>query len=404
MPTPDRTDPTPAPSATASPAPARTAAMRFIMSTVLIDMVSIGLIVPVLPLLIGNFTTNPTEQALWYGVVAFAYSAANFFGAPILGGLSDRFGRRPVLLLGFCGLALNFFATALATQLWVLIAVRLMGGLMQANAAVANAYVADISAPEERAKRFGMLGAMFGLTAYRIVPLPFAALFICGALFAGIMAVVIELGVYRTLRVRRIPLVNIVISTIAMSILLQNGAHLLWGSEPMAYPKLFTSDFYFLGPVKLAPQLIWIVVLAIGMMLALQLFLRFTRAGLAMQAVAQDAEAAQLMGINLTRATAATYGIAGLLGGAAGVLLGSMFYASFNMGFLPGIKAFVAATLGGLGSIGGAMLGGVVFGLIETVTATSITSAYKDAVGMVLLILILLVLPQGFAGAFRRGR
>lgn len=137
--------------------------MRFIMITVLIDMMSIGVIVPVLPLLIGQFTADPTEQALWYGVVAFAYSAANFFGAPILGAMSDRFGRRPVLLLGFCGLALNFFATALATQLWVLIAVRLLGGLMQANAAVANAYVADISAPEERAKRFGMLGAMFGL-------------------------------------------------------------------------------------------------------------------------------------------------------------------------------------------------------------------------------------------------
>ena len=137
--------------------------MRFIMIAVLIDMMSIGVIVPVLPLLIGQFTADPTEQALWYGVVAFAYSAANFFGAPLLGAMSDRFGRRPVLLLGFCGLALNFFATALATQLWVLIAVRLVGGLMQANAAVANAYVADISAPDERAKRFGMLGAMFGL-------------------------------------------------------------------------------------------------------------------------------------------------------------------------------------------------------------------------------------------------
>ncbi len=137
--------------------------MRFILITVLIDMVSIGLIVPVLPILVGSFTSDPTERALWYGVVAFAFSIANFFGAPILGALSDRYGRRPVLLIGFCGLALNFFATALATQLWVLIAVRLVGGAMQANAAVANAYVADITAPDDRAKRFGQLGAMFGI-------------------------------------------------------------------------------------------------------------------------------------------------------------------------------------------------------------------------------------------------
>jgi DHA1 family tetracycline resistance protein-like MFS transporter len=93
----------------------------------------------------------------------FAFGIANFFGAPLLGALSDHYGRRPVLLLGFCGLALNFFATALSTALWVLIAVRLVGGAMQANAAVANAYVADITPPEQRAKRFGMLGAMFGL-------------------------------------------------------------------------------------------------------------------------------------------------------------------------------------------------------------------------------------------------
>jgi DHA1 family tetracycline resistance protein-like MFS transporter len=137
--------------------------MRFIMITVLIDMVSIGLIVPVLPTLVASFTTDPSQAALWYGVVAFAFSLANFFGAPVLGALSDRYGRRPVLLIGFCGLALNFFATALATELWMLIAVRLVGGAMQANAAVANAYVADISSAEERAKRFGMLGAMFGI-------------------------------------------------------------------------------------------------------------------------------------------------------------------------------------------------------------------------------------------------
>jgi len=133
------------------------------MLTVLIDMVSVGLIIPVLPALVGSFTGSQEDQALWYGAVVFAFGIANFFGSAILGALSDSYGRRPVLLLGFCGLALNFFATALATSLWMLIAVRLVGGAMQANIAVANAYVADISEPEDRARRFGMLGAMFGL-------------------------------------------------------------------------------------------------------------------------------------------------------------------------------------------------------------------------------------------------
>jgi MFS transporter, DHA1 family, tetracycline resistance protein len=143
--------------------PGRSAGIGFIMIVVLIDMISIGLIIPVLPALVGSFTSSPTEQAWWYGAVAVAFGLANFIGAPILGALSDRFGRRPVLLLGFCGLALNFFATALATSLLMLVGVRLIGGAMQANAAVANAYVADITPPELRARRFGMLGAMFGV-------------------------------------------------------------------------------------------------------------------------------------------------------------------------------------------------------------------------------------------------
>lgn len=139
------------------------AAMPFIMITVLIDMISIGLIIPVLPPLVGSFTGSQADQAFWYGAVTFAFGIANFLAAPVLGALSDRYGRRPVLLLGFCGLALNFFATALAPALWMLVAVRLVGGAMQANASVANAYVADITPPEQRARRFGMLGAMFGV-------------------------------------------------------------------------------------------------------------------------------------------------------------------------------------------------------------------------------------------------
>ena len=141
----------------------RAAAMPFIMLTTLIDMVSIGLIIPVLPALVGSFTGSQADQAFWYGVVTFAFGLANFFASPILGALSDGHGRRPVLLLGFCGLALSFFATAMATALWMLIAVRLVSGAMQANMSVSNAYVADITPPEERAKRFGMMGAMFGV-------------------------------------------------------------------------------------------------------------------------------------------------------------------------------------------------------------------------------------------------
>jgi DHA1 family tetracycline resistance protein-like MFS transporter len=141
----------------------REAAMPFIMLAVLIDMAAIGVIVPVLPTLVASFAIDPADQAFWYGVVAAAFGLANFVASPILGALSDRFGRRPVMLLGFMGLGVSFFGTAMTTSLIGLIIARTLGGAMQANVAIANAYVADISAPEERAKRFGFLGAMMGI-------------------------------------------------------------------------------------------------------------------------------------------------------------------------------------------------------------------------------------------------
>ena len=137
--------------------------MPFIMLAVLIDMLAIGVIIPVLPELVGSFGQSQADQAYWYGVAALAFGASNFLASPLLGALSDRYGRRPILLVGFLGLGVSFFGTALSTTLWGLIAVRALGGAMQANAAIANAYVADISEPAQRAKRFGLLGAMMGL-------------------------------------------------------------------------------------------------------------------------------------------------------------------------------------------------------------------------------------------------
>ncbi len=141
----------------------RKAAMGFILVTVLIDMIAIGLMVPVLPHIIGTFTHSNDEQTLAFLVVTVAFGFANFVGSPIMGALSDRFGRRPVLLLGFTGMAISFFVTALANAYWMLVVVRLLSGFLQSNVAVANAYVADITPPQDRAKRFGLVGAMFGI-------------------------------------------------------------------------------------------------------------------------------------------------------------------------------------------------------------------------------------------------
>jgi branched-subunit amino acid ABC-type transport system permease component len=247
-----------------------------------------------------------------------------------------------------------------------------------------------------------MIGGMAGLSASWLHPLPFVVVLIFGMLGGALVAVVVEFCVYRVLRRFRVPIVNVVIATLGVSILLQNGARLTWGSEPLPYPDLFPAGGVMMGGIVLSPQLLWIVGLGAAIMVGLLLFFRYARLGLAMQAAAQDPGAAALMGISIERITTWTFALAGAMAGAAGVLLGSLFFASFNMGFLNGIKAFVAATLGGLGSTLGAMVGGLLFGLIETFAGRVISTSYKDAVGMVVLVAILILAPNGLFG--RRGR
>jgi branched-subunit amino acid ABC-type transport system permease component len=250
-----------------------------------------------------------------------------------------------------------------------------------------------------------MLGSMSALSTLWLMPrLPAVLVLACGMIASGVLAVAMEFLVYRPLRLRRVPLMNVITATVGMSILCINAARIIWGSEPLRFPELFATTAYEFGGVRISPQLFWIMVMAVAIMGGLQLFLKLTRTGIAMQAVAQDPEAAQLMGANLTRMMAYTFAISGMMAGAAGIMLGSMFFAFFEMGFITGLKAFVAATLGGLGSIAGAMLGGILFGLIETFSTVFLSSAYKDAIGMILLIAILLVLPSGLVGLWQRRR
>jgi len=132
----------------------RRPAIPFVLITVLIDMIGVGLMLP---------TVSREAQTYWYGALAASYGLMLFLCAPGLGALSDRYGRRPILLIGIAGLGTLFLVAALATSLWMLFAARMLAGATGATLAVANAYLADITPPEDRAKQFGRIGAMFGV-------------------------------------------------------------------------------------------------------------------------------------------------------------------------------------------------------------------------------------------------
>ncbi|MGE5160767.1 MAG: MFS transporter [Betaproteobacteria bacterium] len=141
----------------------RQPAIAFILVTVLIDVMGIGLLLPVLPSLVGEFTSGRDAQTYWYGALMVTFGLSQFLFSPLLGALSDRYGRRPVLLASIAGLGTMFFLSAIVTSLPALLATRVLGGALAANFSVANAYVADITSPEKRAKSFGRIGAAFGI-------------------------------------------------------------------------------------------------------------------------------------------------------------------------------------------------------------------------------------------------
>ncbi len=142
----------------------KTAAIPFILVTVLIDILGIGLIIPILPELITQLSGGEASQgSSIYGFFIASYAAMQFLFAPVLGALSDRFGRRPVLLISLLGAGLDYLLMALAPTLWLLFLGRIIAGITGANITVANAYIADVTAPQDRAKNFGLIGAVFGI-------------------------------------------------------------------------------------------------------------------------------------------------------------------------------------------------------------------------------------------------
>lgn len=216
-------------------------------------------------------------------------------------------------------------------------------------------------------------------------------------LVCAILGVVIEFCAYRPLR--RSPKLNVLITAIGVSLLLENAGQLAFTATPRAFPKIFPSETVRFGGLVISSNQLVIFAVAVFLLVGLQLIVHKTKMGTAMRALSFNPVAASLVGINTGVVISFTFALGSALAGAGGVLY-AISYPSIEplMGILPGLKAFVAAVLGGIGNIPGAALGGLIIGIIETFVNGSSLSSYRDAVAFAILILILLFRPAGLLG------
>lgn len=247
-----------------------------------------------------------------------------------------------------------------------------------------------------------MVGAYVGffvLSAIGAGPAGMLFAFVLAMISCAVFGLSMERFAYRPLR--QAPRLNALITAIAVSLLLQNGARVLpfIGASPRTFPGPTMFSIQLGGGLQISNiQLIVIVVSAL-LMLALNYIVSYTKQGKAMRAVSFDKEAASLMGISVNGIIAFTFAIGSVLAAAGGILFASAYpQVTPTMGMMPGLKAFVAAILGGIGSIPGAMLGGYILGIAETLTRGFISTQYADAISFAILIIVLLIKPTGLLG------
>lgn len=246
-----------------------------------------------------------------------------------------------------------------------------------------------------------MLGAYAGyfiLSSIGTTPLGMILAFVFAMILCGIVAILIERFAYRPLRTA--PRLNSLITAIAVSLILQNGARVLpfIGPNPRQYPTMKTVNFEF-DILSISNIQIIVIVLSAVLMVLLNYIINYTKTGKAMRAVSYDMQAASLMGISVNKTIAFTFALGAVLAAAGGILYATAYpQIEPTMGTMPGLKAFVAAVLGGIGSVPGAMLGGYILGIAETMTKGFLLSQFADAISFSILIIILLVKPTGIMG------
>ena len=242
-----------------------------------------------------------------------------------------------------------------------------------------------------------MMGAFIGYFLITKYHMNFFVALVLTMVLTAILGVVIEFLAYRPLR--NSTRIAALITAIGVSFFLEYSMVRLVGANKHAFPQTLATVKYNLGPVSVTNVQLIILGVSIFLMLALQFIVQKTKMGKAMRAVSVDSDAAQLMGINVNSTISFTFALGSALAGAGGVLIG-LYYNSVDplMGMVPGIKAFVAAVLGGIGIIPGAAVGGFMIGLLETFSVSIGLASYKDAVVYAVLIIILLVRPAGILG------
>lgn len=251
-----------------------------------------------------------------------------------------------------------------------------------------------------------MIGAYLGyfvLIAMGPTPVGLICAFLAAMIGCGILSLIIERLAYRPLR--NAPRLNSLITAIAVELILQNGMRVLpfVGPNPRQFPTMETRTFS-LGIISISNIQLIVIISSAVLMLLLNYVINYTKTGKAMRAVSYDLGASSLMGVSVNRTIAITFVIGSVLAGAGGVLYATA-YPQINptMGYIPGLKAFVAAVLGGIGSVPGAMVGGVILGIVETMTKAYFPfPQYADAISYGILILILLVKPTGLLGKKQR--